>query len=79
MPERRLVGAQLLQLVLREVGNLEMLPLDAFAGCGASAPASALTSVDLPAPLRPNRPDARVRQDRKLTRSRITFCASPSP
>ena len=57
VPQRRLVAAQLLHLVLGEVADLEPVAGDAPARQqrGAS-PASALISVDLPAPFGPSRP-----------------------
>ena len=55
--QRRFVRAQLFELVLGEVADVQRLPgFLRSPPCCATAPASSLISVDLPAPLRPSRP-----------------------
>ena len=64
MPERRLIGAQLLQLVLREVRDLEMLALDAFAGEWRKRARQRLDQRGLAGTIAAEQADARVRRDR---------------
>ncbi len=55
--QRRFVRAQLFELVLGEVADVQRLGFLALAALlGDRPPASSLISVDLPAPLRPSRP-----------------------
>ena len=80
-----LVGAQLLELVLGEVADLQPLALDALRRQAARARRPAVfTSVDLPAPLRPSRPrrvpGRKVSGCRATPRAAITgLDADPGP
>ena len=64
MPQRRFVGAQLLDLVLREIAEPQLLRgMPRSPRSGASVPASAFSSVDLPAPFGAEQADARAGED----------------
>ena len=69
VPQRRMLVAQLLDLVLREVAEAQPLRVRRVPASGASVPAIAFSSVDLPAPLGPRRPMRSPARMPKVSRS----------